>query len=204
MVQADGNELELWFITGSQHLYGEKALRQVSANAQQIATSLAAEKTISLKVVFKPIVTRPEEIRAVCREASASSVCAGVILWMHTFSPGKMWIGGLNVLTKPMLHLHTQFNRELPWATIDMDFMNLNQAAHGDREFGHIAARLKLRRKVVVGFWKDAATVAEIAGWARAGTSRRTCACAASATTCARSRSPKATRWKRSGSSASA
>jgi L-arabinose isomerase len=168
MVQADGNELELWFITGSQHLYGEKALRQVSANAQQIATSLAAEKTISLKVVFKPIVTRPEEIRAVCREASASSVCAGVILWMHTFSPGKMWIGGLNVLTKPMLHLHTQFNRELPWATIDMDFMNLNQAAHGDREFGHIAARLKLRRKVVVGFWKDAATVAEIAGWARA------------------------------------
>ena len=164
----DLKKLEVWFVTGSQHLYGAEALAKVAENAKKIAGSLAGEKSIPVSIVFKPIVTTPEEIRAVCREANASETCIGLVLWMHTFSPAKMWIAGLTSLQKPFVHLHTQFNRELPWATIDMDFMNLNQAAHGDREFGFITARLKLPRKVVVGFWQDAGTVAEIAAWTRA------------------------------------
>jgi L-arabinose isomerase len=160
--------LEIWFVTGSQHLYGAKAIEQVSANAQKIAESLAGETTIPCKIVFKPVQTTPQEIRGICREANASPKCIGLIFWMHTFSPAKMWIAGLTSLTKPFLHLHTQFNRELPWGTIDMDFMNLNQAAHGDREFGFMTARLGLARKVVVGFWKDPETVSEIATWVRA------------------------------------
>jgi L-arabinose isomerase len=159
---------EVWFVTGSQHLYGPEALAQVAANSQKIAESLDAEAAIPLKVVFKPVLTTPDEVRALCREANNTPACIGLILWMHTFSPAKMWIAGLSSLAKPFLHLHTQFNRELPWPTIDMDFMNLNQAAHGDREFGFITARLKLRRKVVVGFWQDRETVAEIAAWSRA------------------------------------
>jgi len=162
------DQLEVWFVAGSQHLYGPEALAQVSANARVIAESLAAEKTIPVKIVFKPIVTTTDEVRGVVREANASTACIGLVFWMHTFSPAKMWIAGLNSLDKPFLHLHTQFNKALPYATIDMDFMNLNQAAHGDREFGFITARLKLRRKVVVGFWQDAATVSEIAAWTRA------------------------------------
>jgi len=161
-------ELEVWFVTGSQHLYGAEALAQVDQHSQKIAASLDAEKSLPFKIVFKPVLTTPEEIRALCREANNRDSCIGLILWMHTFSPAKMWIAGLNSLTKPFLHLHTQFNRELPWGTIDMDFMNLNQAAHGDREFGFITARLKLARKVVVGFWQDAETISEIAAWARA------------------------------------
>jgi len=161
-------ELEVWFVTGSQHLYGAEALAQVDQHSQKIAASLDAEKSLPFKIVFKPVLTTPEEIRGLCREANNRDNCIGLILWMHTFSPAKMWIAGLNSLTKPFLHLHTQFNRELPWGTIDMDFMNLNQAAHGDREFGFITARLKLARKVVVGFWQDAETVSEIAAWARA------------------------------------
>jgi len=161
-------ELEVWFVTGSQHLYGAEALAQVDQHSQKIAASLDAEKSLPFKIVFKPVLTTPEEIRALCREANNRDNCIGLILWMHTFSPAKMWIAGLNSLTKPFLHLHTQFNRELPWGTIDMDFMNLNQAAHGDREFGFITARLKLARKVVVGFWQDAETISEIAAWARA------------------------------------
>jgi L-arabinose isomerase len=161
-------KLEVWFVTGSQHLYGAEALAKVADNAKKIALSLAAEKSIPVTVVFKPIVTTPEEIRSTCREANATESCIGLVLWMHTFSPAKMWIAGLNSLQKPFLHLHTQFNRDLPWSTIDMDFMNLNQAAHGDREFGFITARLKLPRKVVVGFWQDPATVAEVAAWTRA------------------------------------
>jgi len=160
--------LEIWFVTGSQHLYGDKAIAQVSANARVVAESLGGEGSIPCKIVFKPVQTTPEEIRGICREANASTRCIGLIFWMHTFSPSKMWIAGLTSLTKPFLHLHTQFNRELPWATIDMDFMNLNQAAHGDREFGFMTARLGLARKVVVGFWKDPETVAEIATWVRA------------------------------------
>lgn len=160
--------LEVWFVTGSQHLYGAQALAQVAENARQIAGALAAEQAIPVTIVYKTIVTSAEEIRALCREANDSDACIGLVLWMHTFSPAKMWIGGLKSLRKPFLHLHTQFNRALPWSTIDMDFMNLNQAAHGDREFGFITARLRLPRKVVVGFWKDADTIAEIAAWTRA------------------------------------
>jgi L-arabinose isomerase len=161
-------DLEIWVVTGSQHLYGKEALAKVAENARAITSSLAQEPSIPVRVVFKPVMTTPEEIRGVCREANNTPTCVGLVLWMHTFSPAKMWIAGLGLLTKPFLHLHTQFNRALPWGTIDMDFMNLNQAAHGDREFGFITARLRLARKVVVGFWQDPETVAEIATWTRA------------------------------------
>ncbi len=160
--------IEIWFITGSQHLYGPETLKQVAAHSQQIAEGLDASGNLPLKVVFKPIVTTPEEIRALCLAATNSPECGGVITWMHTFSPAKMWIGGLSVLTKPLLHLHTQFNRDLPWSDIDMDFMNLNQAAHGDREFGFIGARMRIKRKVVVGYWEDSEVQARIAAWMRA------------------------------------
>ena len=161
-------QLEVWFVTGSQHLYGAEALGKVAANSTKIAASLDAEATIPFKIVFKPVMTTADEIRGLCREANTAESCIGLILWMHTFSPAKMWIAGLNSLSKPFLHLHTQFNRELPWSSIDMDFMNLNQAAHGDREFGFITARLRLARKVVVGFWKDEETLSEISAWTRA------------------------------------
>ncbi|RYX84894.1 L-arabinose isomerase [bacterium] len=160
--------IEIWFVTGSQHLYGPETLKQVAAHSQQIAEGLDASGKLPLKVVFKPIVTTPEEIRALCLEATNTPECGGVITWMHTFSPAKMWIGGLSVLTKPLLHLHTQFNRDLPWGEIDMDFMNLNQAAHGDREFGFIGARMRIKRKVVVGYWEDEEVLARIAAWMRA------------------------------------
>ena len=160
--------LEIWFVTGSQHLYGAETLAQVAQHSQTIGASLDAESSVPFKVVFKPVLTTPEQVRALCREANHVDKCIGLVLWMHTFSPAKMWIAGLKSLAKPFLHLHTQFNRELPYDSIDMDFMNLNQAAHGDREFGFITARLKLARKVVVGFWKDPETVAEIAVWTRA------------------------------------
>jgi L-arabinose isomerase len=162
------SHLEVWFVTGSQHLYGAEALTKVAENSQKIAASLDGESTIPVKIVFKPVMTTSDQIRELCREANNAKQCIGLVLWMHTFSPAKMWIAGLKSLAKPFLHLHTQFNRELPWSSIDMDFMNLNQAAHGDREFGFITARLRLPRKVVVGFWQDAGTVAEIAVWTRA------------------------------------
>jgi L-arabinose isomerase len=162
------NSLEVWFVTGSQHLYGAKTLQQVAENSQKIAESLGKDSAIPVKVIYKPVVTTPDEIRNLCREANNTEKCIGLVLWMHTFSPAKMWIAGLLSLTKPFLHLHTQFNRDLPWPTIDMDFMNLNQAAHGDREFGFITARLRLARKVVVGFWQEPGTVSEIATWTRA------------------------------------
>jgi L-arabinose isomerase len=161
-------DLEIWFVTGSQHLYGPETLLQVASHSQTIAASLNDERAIPFHVVFKPILTTPDEVRSLCREANSNEKCIGLVLWMHTFSPAKMWIAGLNALAKPFLHLHTQFNRELPWSSIDMDFMNLNQAAHGDREFGFITARLKLPRKVVVGYWQDPATVSEVAAWTRA------------------------------------
>jgi L-arabinose isomerase len=164
----DLTSFEIWFITGSQHLYGPDALRQVASHSQAIAASLAKDISAPAKIVFKPVVATPEQICSICREANSAEQCIGLILWMHTFSPAKMWIGGLSLLAKPILHLHTQFNLALPWSTIDMDFMNLNQAAHGDREFGFITARLNLARKVVVGYWQDAATVSEIAVWIRA------------------------------------
>ena len=164
------DHLEVWFITGSQHLYGAEALAKVAENSQKIAASLDGESAIPVKIVFKPVLTTSEQVRELCREANNARNCIGLVLWMHTFSPAKMWIAGLKSLAKPFLHLHTQFNRELPWSSIDMDFMNLNQAAHGDREFGFITARLRLPRKVVVGFWQDADTVAEIGTWTRAAT----------------------------------
>jgi len=162
------NDREVWFVTGSQHLYGPEALAKVAEHSQAIAASLNAEAAVPFPVVFKPVLTTPEQVRALCREANQSDRCIGLVLWMHTFSPAKMWIAGLSSLTKPFVHLHTQFNRTLPWSSIDMDFMNLNQSAHGDREFGFITARLRLPRKVVVGFWQDSGTVAELAAWMRA------------------------------------
>ncbi len=160
--------LEVWFVTGSQHLYGPKTLAQVAENSQKIAEFMNADKSIPVRVVFKPVLTTAEQIRDLCRAANNTDACIGLVLWMHTFSPAKMWIAGLTSLSKPFLHFHTQFNRELPWSTIDMDFMNLNQAAHGDREFGFITSRLRLARKVVVGFWQDPDTLNEIATWTRA------------------------------------
>ncbi len=159
---------EIWFITGSQHLYGPETLERVAANSRSIAASLDGEQALPVRVVWKPVLTTADQILALCREANNAEDCVGLVLWMHTFSPAKMWIAGLTALRKPFLHLHTQFNRELPYSSIDMDFMNLNQAAHGDREFGFITARLRLARKVVVGYWKDPETVAEIGSWVRA------------------------------------
>ena len=160
--------VEVWFVTGSQHLYGEETLKQVAAHSQHIAQFLDDSPRIPFKIVFKPILKTPEEIRALCLEANNAPRCAGLVTWMHTFSPAKMWIGGLTALRKPFVHLHTQFNRDLPWAEIDMDFMNLNQAAHGDREFGFIGTRLRLNRKVVVGHWQDEAVQNSLGAWMRA------------------------------------
>ncbi|HSC36746.1 MAG TPA: L-arabinose isomerase [Chitinophagaceae bacterium] len=161
-------QLELWFVTGSQHLYGEETLKQVADHSREIAAFLDAAPAIPVRVVFKPTVKTAEEIYSVCREANVAENCIGIISWMHTFSPAKMWIHGLKTLQKPMLHLHTQFNRDIPWSTIDMDFMNLNQSAHGDREFGFIMSRMRLERKVVVGHWQDTAVLEQINAWARA------------------------------------
>jgi L-arabinose isomerase len=161
-------EFEIWLLTGSQDLYGEETLRQVAVDSQQVAAELDAAEAIPVRVVHKPVVRSSEEILAACREANADEKCVGVVAWMHTFSPARMWIAGLGVLAKPLLHLHTQFNRDLPWATIDMDFMNLNQAAHGDREFGYIETRLGVARKTVVGHWQDPYVADRIAAWSRA------------------------------------
>lgn len=159
--------LEVWFVTGSQHLYGEETLKQVANHSQQIASSLDEAPTLPVNVVFKPILKSTEEIYALCQEANTIKNCIGIITWMHTFSPAKMWIGGLKILQKPLLHLHTQFNRDIPWAEIDMDFMNLNQSAHGDREFGFIMSRMRLERKVVVGHWQHEKVLHHIGVWMR-------------------------------------
>ena len=159
---------EIWFVCGSQHLYGPGPLQQVAANAASIAEKLDGSKRLPLKVTFKALLTTPDEITNLCIEANANPNCGGLILWMHTFSPSKMWIRGLGLLKKPFLHLHTQFNREAPWSSIDMDFMNLNQAAHGDREAGFIHTRMRLGRKVVVGHWSDTEVQDRIAAWMRA------------------------------------
>ena len=159
---------EVWFVTGSQHLYGPKTLETVAEHSREIATALGASKHMPVNVVFKPVLTTPDAIRELCLEVNSSKSCIGLIAWMHTFSPAKMWIAGLTLLKKPFAHLHTQYNREIPWSEIDMDFMNLNQAAHGDREFGFIGSRLRLARKVVVGHWQDDSTQSELGVWARA------------------------------------
>jgi L-arabinose isomerase len=161
-------EHEVWFLTGSQDLYGEETLRQVAEDSQRIARALDESSAIPVRIVYRPTVKSAESILAACLEANAAEKCVGVIAWMHTFSPARMWIAGLSALAKPLLHLHTQFNRDLPWAEIDMDFMNLNQSAHGDREFGSIETRMGIARKTVAGHWQDPYVVDRIAAWARA------------------------------------
>jgi len=156
---------EFWFITGSQHLYGEETLKQVEANSKILVSGLAEKLPANL--VFKGVATTPAEIKNIIKEANHHENCAGIITWCHTFSPSKMWIAGLNLLNKPYLHLHTQFNERIPVETIDMDFMNLNQAAHGDREHGFIGTRMGKARKVVVGHWKDSKVVDNIHSWMR-------------------------------------
>ena len=159
---------QLWFVCGSQHLYGPETLKEVAAHAAEISAALHGASAIPLEVVSKGVLTTPDEIRALCLAANADPMCAGLILWMHTFSPSKMWIGGLGQLRKPFVHLHTQYGRDLPWDSIDMDYMNLNQSAHGDREAGFLHTRLRLERKVVVGHWSDAEVQARLGVWARA------------------------------------
>src|SRR5579859_4496247 len=164
----DLQQYEVWFVTGSQHLYGPETLEQVAAHARAIARALDEAADIPVRVVARPVLTNPDAILTICQEANAARQCVGLVAWMHTFSPAKMWIAGLRALQKPLLHLHTQYNRDIPWADIDMDFMNLNQSAHGDREFGFIGSRMRLERKVVVGHWQDPAVQASLGVWARA------------------------------------
>ncbi len=161
-------ELEVWFVTGTQNLYGPQVLKQVTANSQEIAAALSDSAEIPVSMVFKPIIKTPAEALEVCLQANSTPDCIGVITWCHTFSPSKMWINGLKQLRQPLLHLHTQHNRDIPWSTIDMSFMNLNQAAHGDREHGFIMSRLRLNRKVVVGYWQDPDVQRQIGAWTRA------------------------------------
>ncbi len=163
---------QVWFLTGSQHLYGREALDQVADQSAQIQRTLAASGGLSAEIVGQPVLTESAAIRRVMLEANADPDCLGVIAWMHTFSPAKMWITGLDVLRKPLLHLHTQLNEALPWASIDMDFMNLNQAAHGDREFGYLQTRLRMARKTVAGHGSDPGLVARIDSWIRAAAGR--------------------------------
>jgi L-arabinose isomerase len=164
----DLKQYEVWFVTGSQHLYGPKTLEQVAEHSKEIAAFFDKSSQLPVKVVFKPVLTTPDAVRELCLEANSSKACVGLVTWMHTFSPAKMWIAGLTLLKKPFLHLHTQYGREIPWSTIDMDFMNLHQSAHGDREFGFIGSRLRINRKVVVGHWQDEETQREIGVWVRA------------------------------------
>ena len=164
----DLKQNEVWFVTGSQHLYGPKTIEQVAEHSREMAAFLGASAHIPVKIIYKPVLTTPEAITDLCLEANSTKNCIGLITWMHTFSPAKMWINGLTRLKKPFLHLHTQYNREIPWSEIDMNFMNLNQAAHGDREFGFIGSRLRLNRKVVVGFWQDADVLSSVGAWTRA------------------------------------
>jgi L-arabinose isomerase len=159
---------ELWFLTGSQSLYGQETLDQVAGQSQDIAARLDAKAEVPVGVVWKPILLEAESIRRRMLEANASDECVGVIAWMHTFSPARMWIAGLGALDKPLLHLHTQAGMELPWSTIDMDFMNLNQAAHGDREFGYMQSRLGVPRKTVAGHVDSPSVARRVGEWARA------------------------------------
>ncbi len=160
-------EKEIWFVTGSQHLYGSETLQQVALNSQEIVKGLNASSHIPVKLIYKPTVKTPNEITELCQQASSNNNCIGIITWMHTFSPAKMWIKGLSLLTKPLCHLHTQFNAEIPWDSINMDFMNLNQSAHGDREFGHMMTRMRKKRKIIVGHWKEVRVQEKIGNWTR-------------------------------------
>ncbi|MEU7267663.1 L-arabinose isomerase [Streptomyces albidoflavus] len=165
-------ESEIWFLTGSQSLYGEETLAQVTAQSREICRTLAERTSLPARLVWKPVLADAAAIRRICLDAEADDSCAGLVAWMHTFSPAKMWISGLDALRKPLLHLHTQANQALPWSTIDMDFMNLNQAAHGDREFGHVQTRLGVARKTVAGHVADPAVGARVESWARAAAGR--------------------------------
>jgi len=162
------SEREVWFVAGSQEMYGPAVLATVDVDAREIAAALDAAELVPVRVVLRGVATSSDQILALCREANASDACVGVVLWMHTFSPAKMWIAGLAALRKPLLHLHTQFHRALPWSEIDMEYMNTHQSAHGDREFGFMARRMRVRRKIVVGHWRDPAVLARIGRWARA------------------------------------
>lgn len=164
----DLKKLNVWFVTGSQHLYGPETLAQVAEHSEQIVHYFNGLSTIPVHLVFKPVMKTPDEISQLCVDANSDPNCIGLITWCHTFSPSKMWINGLKILNKPLLHLHTQFNRDLPWQDIDMDFMNLNQSAHGDREHGFIMTRLRIERKVVVGHWQEADVQERIGIWTRA------------------------------------
>ncbi|MCJ8210350.1 L-arabinose isomerase [Mucilaginibacter sp. RS28] len=164
----DLKNFEVWFLTGSQHLYGEETLKQVAQHSQEIVNGLNASGRIAAQLVFKPVVKTTEEIYSTIQAANQAPNCIGIITWMHTFSPAKMWIRGLSALQKPLLHLHTQFNRDIPWSSIDMDFMNLNQSAHGDREFGFMVSRMRMERKVVVGHWQDTEVASDVDTWVRA------------------------------------
>ena len=161
---------EIWFLTGSQELYGDETLRQVATQSREVVALLNAGPEIGVNINWKPVLTGAAQIRRACLDANSSDACIGVVAWMHTFSPAKEWVAGLDVLRKPLLHLHTQANASLPWATIDMDFMNLNQAAHGDREFGYVQTRIALRRKTVAGHASDPTVRGRIGSWARAAT----------------------------------
>jgi L-arabinose isomerase len=164
----DFSNLEVWFVTGSQHLYGPETLETVRDHAIAIAQELSGCSAIPVRVIPKPVMTGSEAVRQLCLDANSNPNCIGLIAWMHTFSPARMWIAGLRDLAKPLVHLHTQFNEELPWSSIDMEFMNLNQSAHGDREFGYLGARMRLQRKVIVGYWKDKNIHSEMGTWTRA------------------------------------
>ena len=164
-------DYQVWFLTGSQHLYGAEAIEQVGEHSREIAAFL--DEALPLQIVYQPVLTTADEIQSICLAANSDAKCVGVIAWMHTFSPAKNWIAGLSALDKPLLHLHTQYNRDIPWSEIDMDFMNLNQAAHGDREFGFMMSRLRMRRKVVVGHWREEAVQAQIGVWMRAAAAWR-------------------------------
>ncbi|MBP8777459.1 MAG: L-arabinose isomerase [Bacteroidaceae bacterium] len=161
------DNFEVWFVTGAQLLYGGDAVIAVDAHSNEMVKGLNNSGKLPVKVVYKGTVNSSREVTATFKAANNDDKCIGVITWMHTFSPAKMWIHGLQELKKPLLHFHTQFNKEIPWDTMDMDFMNLNQSAHGDREFGHIVSRMRKNRKVVVGHWQDEAAQAKIATWMR-------------------------------------
>ena len=163
----DLSKNEVWFVTGSQHLYGPETLNQVAEDSREITGAYDANGEIPVRIIFKPTVKSAEEILTLCKEANYDDNCVGLITWMHTFSPAKMWLSGLLALQKPFLHLHTQFNRDIPWKTIDMDFMNLNQSAHGGREFGFMASRMRINRKVVLGHWQDEKVIQKVADWCR-------------------------------------
>ncbi|MFP4091827.1 MAG: L-arabinose isomerase [Cyclobacteriaceae bacterium] len=162
------DQYEIWFVTGSQHLYGEETLKNVAKHSEEIAAALGRSAAIPVKVVYQSVVTTPDQIYKVCTEANLAPNCIGLVVWMHTFSPAKMWIRGLKALQKPLAHLHTQYNTEIPWSEIDMDFMNENQSAHGDREFGFMTTRLRKNRKVIVGHWKENDFQQQLGTWSRA------------------------------------